>query len=401
MLPMIRHLGLVVLLSSCSDSSESAMRCGDGVVSANVESIESCDDGELNGTATSTCRIDCTSAESRWLARDDESTTLPFPAKKLVATERALVISNYDDRGIAVVPQRNLGVPILLRGAAPARSFTVTGSSEIDGTIVMWIEQGTSQADLPALYWANLSESPPQPREIPYPLVDTSGGIFIQNENYTWDGFADVGKDRRLYQVQFSSLQPPAPQIWELGTAPDGDLVAAMVVVAGDMRGIAYFFDDGFSTRVAIATHPGDGIPSIVRTVRLPARVVDIARAHLNRDGGLDVVTILTPDGVIYAWDFSDPDPEAFLRVFGRVRPGSQHLFGWTSMVAVTREGEVAHLVENTKGESLATQYHRVGVQCSVCTIAETAGPTAEWFAFDTIAIRGWPEPYEPPRQTP
>lgn len=391
-------VAFALLFIACAESSPDEMpRCGDGIVT-HEPIAESCDDGEANGTSGSVCRRDCTSAASVWKAVPEDTTTLPFPAKKLVASETGLIMSNYDEGGVAIVPKRNALATTILRGSGVPRSFTVTGSPEIDGAVVIWIERDGGPAGNQQLWWANLAETPPIPRQMDYPITSAMGGLFILNQNYTQDGFADVDANRRLYQVQVASFSPPQLQVWDVGSAPDGTLVAAIVVADDVTSAIAYFFDDGVGTQVALATHPQNGPPRIYRTVRVPTRVVDVTRGYFERSGGVDRLAILSPQGEIHTWDFTRPDPEAFLCEFGRVRAGTQHLYAYTSVVAVTPLGEVAHLVENGSGQSLASQYHVIAPPCSVCTIAETTGPTAEWFAFDTVAIHGWPVPEEPPR---
>jgi hypothetical protein len=171
-------------VGACSDGRPLApdaeiWGCGDGVVAPEEE----CDDGPGTGTSTSLCTLDCRTARVKWVQLEG-NTQLPFPARKMVGGLPVLVISNFDDRGIAIVPVGNKGPPVILKKYAAPVSFEVHGVDR-----VVWIERAVPGLGGPWLLWTIIGEDPPVIREIPYPVEGAEAGTFALRSVVGPNGF--------------------------------------------------------------------------------------------------------------------------------------------------------------------------------------------------------------------
>jgi len=200
--------------------------CGDGVV--NGESgVESCDDGGANGNATSLCSIQCADRTVRWHSMIPPTTVLPFPARKLVDSGPALVISSFDDSGIATVPIGNDRPTDVLRKYSAPTAFQVGGWTPSPWPAVMWIERAVPGQGGPWLLWAKIGEPFfPVIHEVTYTTPNSTGGVFIRSGDFGNNAIVEVIAGRLLYRLPIWELLAPdgSIDIWAAGAAADDNV---------------------------------------------------------------------------------------------------------------------------------------------------------------------------------
>jgi len=232
--------------------------CGDGVISdGSLGPAEQCDDGLENGTEFSLCHTSCYSAEAAF-HRIGPDTMLPFPAKKLVWAG-VLVISNFDDQGIALVPVGNTSAPALLKRHSAPVDFEVGGGLGASDWWVMWIERAVPGEGGPWLLWANLGEFPaPTIHELAFAASTRGDPVFVR---YDWghNGVATVDANGHLVFIRVEDLSQGLASLTDLGPAPSGVLRRAALTYA---RRAAIFFEDGPGTTVVAVSPPWLAPPS-------------------------------------------------------------------------------------------------------------------------------------------
>jgi hypothetical protein len=351
--------------------------CGDGVVAPD----EHCDDGPETGTSTSLCTLECRTARVEWIQLEG-NTQLPFPARKMVGGLPAhLVISNFDDRGIALVPVGNKGPPVILKKYAAPVSFEVHGVDR-----VVWIERAVPGVGGPWLLWTIIGEDPPVIREISYPVEGAEAGTFALRSVVGPNGFVWRDLDNELHHTTVSKVDPVTIDHRALGPAPSGQLQVARW---WNDELVGYFFErPDQMTDVVIAWRLRPATERWTGVWRKPVMSAIIGR--FRADLGDRQFAMLAPDGAIDVWSFDRDAPEIVDSLYGYVPAGSQHIMkGSKRIQTVDPQGRLVVLMDNGNGRSLAPQYLKIGPPCTVCTISETEG-APEWFALDEIAIHGF-----------
>jgi hypothetical protein len=408
--PVLRRwpqLIVVVLLWSCSadprrapDALPYAPRCGNGVIdrlSGAPALDETCDEGEGNGGPNSLCTLTCKDAHVRWFPAGGP-TTLPFPARKLVrALPDYLVISNFDDNGIALVPIENVAAPVLLKKYSAPSSFEVGKWDFSDAySEVMWVERPIPGVGGPWLLWTKIGEQPaPVIRELPDPVANGRAGTFLLEENYGRNGFADTDANGNLHRVLVSEVQPaPSMSDVDIGPSPPGTLSLVRKIPGIHGYRAIYFFANGPTTNVIAATDPVDttSLPVVEWAGTWPRAVEHMTPGLFTNEVAPDQAAVLSPEGSVDIWAFHGAIGEVPPPHYGDVPAGSQNIAAITSgesILTVSPQGDLVLLMNNGNGRSLKPQYLHVGQACNVCTIAETSGHAPEWFAFDNLVIHG------------
>jgi hypothetical protein len=227
------------------DASE--LRCGDGITVADplaTELSEECDDGAATGTDESLCMANCKSGHVEWKPLEGE-TTLPFPARKLVAIPGYLVISSFDQRGVAVVPIGNTSEPVILQ------KYSSTSSFEVQPEGILWIERAVPGVGGPWLLWTGFGPSLGSITEIPYPTAPATGGLFALGSNYGPNGFLERDASGHLHRTLVSNLPNPAIEDIDVGPTSGTVISLARRFVASSDR-TAFFLEAGATTEVII-----------------------------------------------------------------------------------------------------------------------------------------------------
>lgn len=370
-------------------------RCGDGIVTPNREDPaqhEQCDDGDATGGPDSVCTLDCVSGVTFWTSFPEDTTQLPFPSKKTVFTGSHFIISNFDDDGIAAVPYRNVSRPIFFKQYTAPISFNV---GEIDNaTTVMWVEREIPNNGGPWLLWAKL-ESSPIISEVPYPLADHDGIVFVRGGPLAMRGIGFKDSNGHLRRIHFEDLSPSLRVYdWDLGPAPDGTLAEARRMPWGEGGPwVAYLFAAGEVTNIVVATDPVSSIqPSVVWRGTWGTPILDTDTGRNEPGVPSENLKLLTPDGSVYLWSFLY-ESEVQAPRFGSVSPGAQRFDGLNDIESVNTQGQLEVLVNNGVGRGLALQRLQIGPPCTVCSIAETDG-TPEFFTLDTTLVHGFANRY-------
>lgn len=363
-------------------------RCGDGVVSdGSLGPTEWCDDGSANGTELSLCFPNCTSAESSWRPIEADTTVLPFPAKKLIPSWDHLVISNFDDQGIALVPIRNSGPPVLLkRYGAPVDFEVPAGLPGSTSSSVMWLERAVPGVGGPWLLWANASEDPaPTIHVLPFP-TDTRGDPVFVRHDWGHNGIVTVDANGHLLFILVQDLSQNLVRLTDLGPAPSGILRRA--AHTRNWARTAIFFEDGPITTIVTLSGSWPEPPSVDSQTIWNGFIHDVAWGEWLPSlvdevavlGAQGEVTIISP-----GQDLVEAFPPVFTRIPGNVTDISDDR---GNLYAMTQDGNLVWIVNNREGRGMKPQLFPIGLPCTVCTIAEQWTSPA-WFALDTIAVHG------------
>ena len=378
--------------------------CGDGIITPAPEDParhETCDEGFETGGATSLCTLQCRDARVRWEELPG-TTVLPFPARKMVhGLPDHLVISAFDDNGIAIVPVANSGGTQILKKYSAPMAFEVGKWDQSDTLMeVMWIERAIEGVGGPYLLFAKIGEEPAVIREVAYPLMGSVGGKFASIENIGPNGFVDVLQDGTIQRVWTYGLSMSSNN---LGPTPGGTLSFALRFYTVDATArirLATFFADGSATGIVLASDPNGGPSTRDWEYVWNKSVLDAVHGSWTRQQGVNQVALLSTDGTVDILSLGSTPAEILDSAYGALPAGSQHITSLGgadpsldiprySLLTVDAQGRIVVLKNNGAGRSLAPQYLPIGPSCSVCTIAEHAGANPEWFALDTLAVRG------------
>jgi hypothetical protein len=373
--------------------------CGDGIVTPNPDPAlnESCDDGAATGGPDSLCTLDCKDATREWIPLPGD-TILPFPARKLVeALPAHLVISNFDDNGIALVPISNVGETQVLKKYSAPIDFEVGRWSSQGPMEVMWIERAVPGVGGPFLLIAPIGVAAPVIRELPYPVAGGAGGRFVTFENVGAYGMVEIS-DGRLVRVWPERAAPGGDltmHAFDLGPAGEGSIAFATRLDVDPQLRVAVFTQTESATAIVLAIDPNGGPTTREWDTSWLKRVIHAADGRWTTSQGPYQVALLAPDGTIDILALGSTPGEILDTSFGVV-PGAQQLQasfpgspGLQSIVTLDDQGRVVLLRNNGRGRALRPQYFPLRNGCTVCTLGETAN-YVDWFALDTIAIHGY-----------
>lgn len=326
----------------------------------------------------------------------NDTTLLPFPARKLISTGQRLVVSNFDSGGVAVVPIANTGATATYQYRSDTLSFAVGSSGQFE-SVLMWIEGALSSSEGPWLLWVNLAETLPTIREVPHSLLSHAGGVaFVRDESYGLYGFAYKDSNGRLHR-SLVDLDSGVVYDFDLGVAPGGRLVDVQIAAAEGPSGYraAYRFQSSDVTHVLIATDPGRSWtlpPPVVEHVGTWPGPLRDARWSCCKTQNSAELDVLTDDGGLFVWPLPLETVEVPRHLFGVLPASTQSIFtAYGDVVSIDATGHLGVLVNNGQGRAVAPQKLPIGPSCSVCTIGESTG-SAEWFALDVTAVHGYLE---------
>lgn len=379
----------LLLLAGCHDprrlpaNDASLTGCGDGITvedPADPNVSEQCDDGDQTGTSDSLCTLECKNARVEWVPLEGQ-TTLPFPARKLVAVAAQLVVSAFDDRGIAVVPVGNAAGSVILKKYSAPVSF------EVQDDKIIWIERGIPGMGGPWLLWTRLGDLSVI-NEITYPRPDSSAGIFVLADNVGPNGFIVHDENGHLHRVMLWNPEQPVIQDYDVGPTESREVTLGRRLAHTSNR-VAYFLEAGEQTEVLVTDdYP---LPPQRHWYGIwPKKVLHAVDGYFKGPFADEQVAMLAPDGAVDVWSFQGPLSEITDSLFGYVPAGSQQIMrdDSASVYSIDSAGNLVVLKNNGAGRSLRAQQFPIGPPCSICTIAETVG-APEWFALDLVAVHG------------
>jgi len=346
-------LGSCAALSACGAGAQDDVdgappRCGDGV--RHEELGELCDQGALNGTEDATCTTECWEPRIIFDAQPvrfrlaDSIDEIIFGQAYMSPDRQALHVLDSMQQSTSLAPV-----------SAPPTSFALLLDAD-----VFWIEPA---AGGPRLYCRSIHTT--EPREVPYPFPDGSGGALVQIGGEGLAVLVDhsVGPQSELLAalIRLNCSHPDiVGPINRLGVAPGASVAAVMardVWTPNQGRHVhaVVVYDD---TDRFVAFEGG-----VLGTVEYPfarvaegpwtADIVDWSpwEPHLSTETPLGLeapLAMLTTDGEVLLWRFRDGAPtEARSPHFAWVTPGTQAItapLGWESILALEPDGTLAVL---------------------------------------------------------